>query len=128
MRPYNRNLKYTARRLRKDMTPAERSLWARLRKKQIGGVQFYRQKILGNFIVDFYAPMAYLVIEVDGGQHRRSGHVEQDAHRDAFLRELGIEVLRFSNREVLKRADKVVEVIQRAVDERKKSPLDPPFH
>ena len=51
------------------MTEAEKHLWKRLRGKQIGGLQFYRQKIIGNYIVDFFCPKASLVIELDGGQH-----------------------------------------------------------
>ena len=53
---YNSDLKQLARALRSSMTDAEQVLWARLRKKQILGVQFYRQKQIGNYIVDFYAP------------------------------------------------------------------------
>jgi very-short-patch-repair endonuclease len=53
---YNRSLKNTARHLRKNMTESEQMLWSRLRGKQILGVQFFRQKPLDNFIVDFFAP------------------------------------------------------------------------
>ncbi len=56
MKPNNRKLKQPSRELRKSMTDAERLLWSRLRRKQINGVQFYRQKPLGNYIVDFYGP------------------------------------------------------------------------
>lgn len=51
------------------MTDAERLLWSRIRRNQLKGFQFYRQKITGNYIVDFYCPELKLVIEVDGGQH-----------------------------------------------------------
>ncbi len=51
------------------MTDAEKLLWSKIRGKQFKGVQFYRQKTMGNFIVDFYCPKANLVIELDGGQH-----------------------------------------------------------
>ncbi len=51
------------------MTEAEKRLWYRLRKKQLKGYLFYRQKIIGKYIVDFYCPKANLVIEIDGGQH-----------------------------------------------------------
>ena len=66
MLPYNTNLKQASQKLRREMTDAERRLWSRLRAKQILGVQFYRQKPVGNYIVDFYAPAANLVVEVDG--------------------------------------------------------------
>ena len=51
------------------MTDAEKLLWSRIRGKQLKGVHFYRQKTIGNFIVDFYCPKANLVIKLDGGQH-----------------------------------------------------------
>ena len=66
---YNPALKERARQLRKQMTAAENELWSRLRLKQVLGVQFYRQKPIGDYIVDFYAPKAKLVLEVDGSQH-----------------------------------------------------------
>jgi hypothetical protein len=66
---YNNKLKYRARFLRKNMTESEQKLWSRLRGKQLLGVQFYRQKPIGNFIVDFFAPKAELLVEVDGSQH-----------------------------------------------------------
>ena len=96
MLPYNRNLKQPARQLRSNMTDAERRLWARLRGKQILGVQFYRQKPLGNSIVDFYAPKAHLVIEVDGSQHFELPHRVADAQRTAALAGMGLRVLRFT--------------------------------
>ena len=69
MIPYNKKLKPLSQRLRSKMTDAEITLWSRLRRKQIHNLQFYRQKPLGQYIVDFYCPSARLVIEVDGGQH-----------------------------------------------------------
>ena len=66
---YKDQLKHKARQLRKNMTDSERVLWSRLRGKQISDVQFYRQKPIGEYIVDFFAPRTKLVIEVDGSQH-----------------------------------------------------------
>jgi very-short-patch-repair endonuclease len=63
---YNPNLKFLARNLRVNLTDSEQRLWSRLRRRQILGVQFYRQKPLGNYIADFYAPKVNLVIEIDG--------------------------------------------------------------
>ena len=116
MLPYSRTLKQPARRLRSNMTDAERRLWARLRGKQLLGVQFYRQKPLGNSIVDFYAPKAHLVIEVDGGQHFEPAHQAADAQRTAVLAGMGLRVLRFTNGEVLAQTDAVVEKIFRVID------------
>src|SRR3972149_8572946 len=82
---YNSNLKDKARELRKNLTDSESTLWSRLRNKQFLGVQFYRQKPIGESIVDFYAPGAKLVVEVDGSQHGRSDHVKKDTCRDEYL-------------------------------------------
>ena len=126
MLPYNSRLKQPARTLRANMTDSELLLWSRLRRKQILGVQFYRQKPLGNFIVDFYAPSARLVIEVDGSQHLEAAQAERDGERTAYLRHHGLQVLRFGNLEVLRAPDAVVETIFQAVAQRKNPPC-PPF-
>ena len=115
MLEYGRHLKKFARRLRNGMTDAEQRLWFRVRRKQIGGVQFYRQKPIGAFIVDFYAPAAKLVIEVDGSQHFTADGRTRDAIRDAHLCRLGLEVLRFDDRQVLLETDAVIEVIWRKI-------------
>ena len=115
MLPYNRKLKQPSRQLRSNMTDAETRLWARLRGKQLLGVQFCRQKPLGNSIVDFYAAKAHLVVEVDGGQHFEPAQRVTDAERTAMLSGLGLRVLRFTNAEVLGNTDAVVEEILRVV-------------
>ena len=69
MLSYDKQLKALSQHLRKNMTDAENMVWLKLRRKQLKGYQFYRQKIIRNFIVDFYCPKANLVIELDGGQH-----------------------------------------------------------
>ena len=111
MLEYNATLKGSSRNLRNNMTEAERLLWSRLRRKQLQEIQFYRQKSIGNFIVDFYAPAVCLVIEVDGSQHLEMEHRVRDELRDEFLAELGLTVLRFDNRQVLCEPDAVVEQI-----------------
>ena len=109
---YNPNLKARARRLRKHMTEAEVLLWNHIRRKQIKGIQFFRQRPIGNYIVDFYAPDAGLVIEVDGGQHYEDDGLEYDASRDQFLEAHGLKVIRFTNTDVLKHVDEVVAEIR----------------
>ena len=113
MLEYNATLKEPSRNLRSNMTEAEQLLWTRLRRKQLQGVQFYRQKPIGNFIVDFYAPAAGLVIEGDGSQHLEAEHRVRDEHRNNFLAERSLTVLRFDNRQVLCETDAVVEQILR---------------
>ena len=115
MLKYNPALKERARRLRRQMTDSEQELWSGLRLKQVLGVQFYRQKPIGDYIVDFYAPRARLVVEVDGSQHLTPNHAQRDAQRDAYLMGLGLRVLRFSNSQVLTELDAVVEVIFHAI-------------
>jgi len=117
--PYNPKLKNLARSLRKNMTDSEKLLWSKLRKKQILGIQFYRQKPIANFIIDFYAPKAKLAIEIDGSQHLEIAHRKKDEERDRYLETLGILVLRFNSREVLKNIEGVVEKIFRVAKQRR---------
>ena len=124
MREYRHNLKPPSRELRGNMTDAEQLLWSRVRRKQLHGVQFYRQKPVGPYIVDFFAPGAGLVIEVDGSQHGEPDHLEQDRVRDRCLADEGLLVLRFNNREVLLETDAVLERISGEIL-RRKSPLPP---
>ncbi len=126
---YKVQLKLKARYLRKNMTDSERALWSRLRGKQLLGVQFYRQKPIGDFIVDFFAPSTKLVIEVDGSQHMVGEQAEKDEQRDKCLAAVGLRVLRFNSREVLEETEAVVEVIYRTMAKRLKReiPLDPPL-
>ncbi len=124
MREYRHNLKTPSRQLRGAMTDAEQLLWSRLRRKQLYEVQFYRQKPIGPFIVDFFAPGAGLVIEVDGSHHYETEHLEKDRQRDQCLADEGLLVLRFNNREVLLETDGVVERIAEEI-QRRKSPLAP---
>jgi very-short-patch-repair endonuclease len=105
-------LKIYARHLRNNMTDAENILWLKLRRKQLHGFQFYRQKIIDQYIVDFYCHAANLVIELDGGQHFEEAHQLRDIQRDQLLKEKGLRVLRFTNREVLKHLDSVLEKIE----------------
>jgi very-short-patch-repair endonuclease len=109
--PYNKNLKPFCRDLRKNMTDCEYKLWQKIRRKQILGVQFYRQKPIGPYILDFYAHSHKIAIEVDGGQHYLPEQMEKDISRDAYLASLEIRVLRFDNLSVLKNCDGVLQNI-----------------
>jgi very-short-patch-repair endonuclease len=118
MLTYRSSLKTNARKLRSDMTDAEQTLWEKLRRKQLHGVQFYRQKPIGPYIVDFHAPAARLVLEIDGSQHFETDATKRDAIRDDYLVKLGLHVLRFDNLQVLKETEAVLNVIDTAVRER----------
>ena len=111
MEPYNNKLKPLARTLRSNMTDAEQCLWQKIRNKQIAGVQFYRQKTLLSFIVDFYCAKAKLVIELDGSQHFETEYQAKDQKRDAQLARAGLKVLRFDDRQVLTESEAVLKVI-----------------
>jgi very-short-patch-repair endonuclease len=124
MLPFNKKLKGLARELRTRMTDAELVLWGKIRKKELKGFQFYRQKNIGNYIVDFYCPAAQLVIELDGGQHYSEVGMEKDKIRENYLASLGFTVLRFSDRDVLKNMDGV---LQRIWEHLENPPLIPPL-
>ena len=97
------------------MTDAERRIWQRIRRKQLKGCQFYRQKNIANYIVDFYCPRARLIVEIDGGQHYSDEGAEKDRNRDGYFTSLGFSVLRFSNREVFENLEGVVEKIHQEI-------------
>lgn len=109
-------LQARAKELRRELTPAEKKLWARLRNGQINGAQFRRQHAVGTYIVDFFCAKAKLVIEVDGDTHAEQ--VDYDAKRTAWLNEQKhYRVLRFTNDEVYRQIEAVVEAIEAAVRE-----------
>jgi len=115
MLPYNEHLKQYSRQLRGNMTDAERCLWAKIRMKQVRGCQFYRQKPIGDYIVDFFCPKAKLVVEIDGSQHLVGETIEYDRIRDEYLSSLGLRVLRFTNTDVLAHIERVVESIEEKI-------------
>ena len=94
-----------ARQLRREMTPAERYLWTRLRRRQLSGCRFRRQHPLGPYIADFACVEKRLVIEIDGSQHGEPG---ADACRDAWWRQQGFKVVHCWNHDVLARTDQVL--------------------
>jgi very-short-patch-repair endonuclease len=106
-------LTQVARKLRHDMTDAERKLWSRMRAHQLGA-HFRRQAPLGSYVLDFACFSARLVVEVDGGQHADS---EKDRVRDAWLQAQGFQVLRFWNNDVLQNIDGVLETIMAKLNE-----------
>ena len=105
-----------ARRLRRDMTPWERRLWYTFLRRY--PVKFYKQRIIGHYIVDFYCASARLVIELDGSQHYDPAQQEYDRKRTAYLESLELAVLRFTNLEIGTLFQQVCEVIDRTVKAR----------
>ncbi|HST62556.1 MAG TPA: endonuclease domain-containing protein [Longimicrobium sp.] len=90
-----------SRRLRSEMTEAERHLWDGLRGEGIRGMRFRRQHAIGRFVLDFYCPAHRLAVEVDGAVHDTPDQAEYDAARSEALEQLGIRVLRVRNEDVM---------------------------
>ncbi len=109
----NPQLKNNARILRKNMTKEERHLWYDFLK--ILPVTINRQKVIGNYIVDFYCHQAKLVIELDGSQHYENDNMEKDAERTDYLKGYGLKVIRIPNNEVSRNFRGVCEHIDAAV-------------
>ena len=110
---YNKQLVPLAKQLRKEMTKEERHLWYDFLRSY--PVRFSRQKVLGNYIADFYSAEAKLVIELDGSQHYEEGNVEKDTDRTVFLEAYGLTVIRIPNNEVNCNFRGVCEYIDAAV-------------
>lgn len=106
--------------MRQQPTPAEDRIWQYLRRKQLGH-KFRRQHGIERFIVDFFAPDAMLVVEIDGEIHQYTP--QEDAIRQAFLESQGLRVLRFSNEQVFEDTDAVVQHIQDALLDPAPAPL-----
>ena len=111
--------------LRSKATAAERRLWLRLQRKQLGA-KFRRQYSVDAFVVDFYAPSCKLAIEVDGDSHFSSEGIAYDSERTSYLGKFVIAVIRFTNAEIFENLNAAVERIAAAVRQRSQPPLAPP--
>ena len=110
---HNGKLTPRAQELRKNMTKEERRLWYEYLRNY--PFQFRRQVAFGSYILDFYCAAAKLAIELDGSQHYESDGQNYDAKRTAYLQSLGIEVLRFSNTDILQNLRGVCQTIDMVV-------------
>ncbi|MBR4711121.1 MAG: endonuclease domain-containing protein [Clostridia bacterium] len=110
---YNHRHLETARMLRKNMTRAEAKLWYDYCRKS--KYKFYRQRAIDQFIVDFYCSAARLVIEIDGAPHFTTDGKQYDSIRTEVLERYGLQVVRFSNQQVLSNFPSVCEAIEHAV-------------
>ncbi len=106
-----------SRSLRLHQTDAESVLWLLLRNRSLG-YKFRRQRPVGKYVLDFYCHEVHLAVELDGGQHNTAAVSDKDERRTAKLQELGIEVLRFWDHEVLKETEAVLERIHQVLMER----------
>lgn len=109
----NPKRKKNAQALRKGMTKEERHLWYDFLKTL--PVTVHRQKVIGNYIVDFYCASAKLVIELDGSQHYEAAGQMKDSVRDAFLSDLGLTVVRYSNLDISQNFEGVCQDILRRI-------------
>lgn len=100
--------------LRHNQTEPEKKLWNGLRSKQLG-VKFRRQHGIANYIVDFYCPECSLVIELDGDSHYNDQATKKDQIRDAYLNSIGLKVIRFTNDQVMKNYQGVIESLQNSL-------------
>ncbi|MBW8245083.1 endonuclease domain-containing protein [Muricauda oceani] len=109
---YNPKLKELARELRRNATKSEVRLWQKLKRDQMHGYDFHRQKPIDEYIVDFFCNKLQLAVEVDGYSHQLEEVWEKDVIKKNRLNELGINVLRFSDAEVLRDMDNVLRAIE----------------
>jgi very-short-patch-repair endonuclease len=107
-----------AKRLRREMTPAERRLWKALRRNALDGFHFRRQQVIEGYIADFYCDAAKLAIELDGVVHQE--HWQYDESRDHEISGVGVQVLRISNEAMLD-VESVLEHIRQALRSRRRT-------
>ncbi len=109
------DLVHLARKLRRDQTPAEEILWALVRGRKLLRLKFRRQQQVGPFIADFYCHEARLIVELDGGIHAEPEQADRDENREVYLRENRLQVLRFTNEQVLQDPETVLREIAGAI-------------
>ncbi len=109
---YNPKLKELARQLRNNSTKSEIQLWQKLKRNQMHGYDFHRQKPIDEYIVDFFCNKLKLAIECDGYSHEILEVWEKDVKKTNRLNTLGIEVLRFSDYQIMNDMDNVLRSIE----------------
>lgn len=110
------------RKLRRYQTDAEKKLWTILRNRQLADVKFRRQFSVGRYILDFYCPEYRLGIEADGGQHYGGKGAGRDELRTRELNQLGVDIVRFSDREILTNIEGVHKTIEKVIEKRRGIP------
>ncbi len=113
---YNHKLKEQSRELRKNMTEQEKRLWFCFLKEY--PIKIYRQRVIGNYIADFYCSKAKIVIEIDGSQHYSDEGMNYDERRTNAINDFGIEVIRFSNYDVNTNFEGVCMEIDKVISDR----------
>jgi very-short-patch-repair endonuclease len=118
--PYNPKLKERSMELRNNSTFTEIMVWNNLKKKQMRGYDFDRQRPIDNYIVDFYCKDLFLAIEIDGESHYGKKAEAKDKAKDVRLKQLGVSVLRFDDLDVRYNLEKVLNSIEIWIDENTK--------
>ena len=118
--PVDQGMRTIARRLRLESTPEEKKLWYQFLRTY--RIRCNRQYPIAHYIVDFYCRRAALVIELDGSQHHTEEAEAKDAARTAYLNRLGLQVIRFTNKEIKTEFTAVCTAIDRAIQERIQHP------
>ena len=122
-RKHNIELTANVRTLRKNLTKEERHLWYDFLRDY--PVRFYRQKVIGSYVVDFYCSSAALVVELDGSQHYDEEGMKKDKQRTEYLEQFGLSVFRVANNDVMQRFEGVCEAIDLLVKTRSKEKGSP---
>ena len=111
--PENKDLLRYARENRKVGNMAEIAFWMQVHKKMFHGLDFTRQQVIGNYIVDFFVKKLGLVIEIDGGSHNEKE--DYDTQRDRYLESLGLKVFHTTDYDVLQHVSMVLEELRRYI-------------
>ena len=114
--PYNPKLKDRAIELRKAGNLSEVIFWTEVNKNQFYGIDFDRQRVIGNYIVDFYCKQLGLVIEIDGESHNYK--IEYDETREAFLKALGLKIVHFDDIDIKRDMDGVLNYLENYIIEK----------
>ncbi len=118
--PYNKSLKQRARNLRQNSTLSEILLWDVLKQRRAMGLDFDRQKVIGNYIVDFYCTKLKLVIEIDGWTH--DNKVKYDVARHNYLESLGLTVVHIDDKDVKTKMSDVLNMLETLIENLDKNP------
>ena len=108
--PYNKSLQSRARELRKNSTLSEVLLWNVLKQKRAMGFDFDRQKIIGNYIVDFYCSKLNLVLEIDGSSHNDKYIYDSERHK--YLESLGLTVVHIRDKDVKNKMNEILNMLE----------------
>jgi len=108
--PFNKNLKEKAKALRKARNLSEVLFWMEVHKGKFWSIDFDRQRIIGNYIVDFYVKSLCLVIEIDGSSH--IGKEDYDEQRETYLKDLGLNIYRIDDLDVKRKLSEMMRALE----------------